>query len=550
MRTVVTIFLLCSFLLGTAQKQTDSAPIQGSVDVETTTKKEQNQTLLNKIIESLEKSKQSVWSKVYENYRTYQKLKEQEIALERRLKKLKRNRHKNKKEIEHLSNELQTIEGKLKLLHDYERDPFKKLLTPPSFDDQPTVTDPFAIIGALSYLEKIEKQKEEYLSRYNELLALIHELEGQKRDLEHYLETNDHPHLKTLLHEVQKELETLKPIGEIMGTTFSVYSKKFDEVTLSLKDQISKETQKALFIAGVILLFLVFMLIIKYFVRRYMSDNERFYIINKAINITFIFLSLLTILFAYLENVSYLVTILGFASAGIAIALKDWFMSILGWFAIVLGGSIHVGDRVRFVKDGVEYVGDIVDISLLRMTMHEDVTLVSYMNNRRAGRFVFIPNNVVFTDMIANYSHGGLKTVWDGIDFTITFDSDIHRATQIAKEVTRKYAKGYTDLTRKQLNRLRSHYSIRNTNVEPRIFTHIEAYGVKVSVWYLTNSYATMTLRSTISNEIVRSIRMEDCIRFAYPTHSLYVDRGIPKPECRLEDYSTQENESTGKIDG
>ena len=61
------------------------------------------------------------------------------------------------------------------------------------------------------------------------------------------------------------------------------------------------------------------------------------------------------------------------------------------------GGAIHVGDRVRFVRDGVEYVGDIVDISMLRMTMHEDVTLTSYMSNRRAGRMIFIPNHFIFT---------------------------------------------------------------------------------------------------------------------------------------------------------
>jgi small-conductance mechanosensitive channel len=188
-----------------------------------------------------------------------------------------------------------------------------------------------------------------------------------------------------------------------------------------------------------------------------------------------------------------------------------------------------VGDRVKFVRDGVEYVGDIVDISMLRMTMHEDVTITTYTTNRRSGRIIFIPNNFIFTDMIANYSHAGLKTVWDGIDFMITFDSDIHKAAQIAKDVTKKYSKGYTDITRKQLNKLRSQYSIRNTNVEPRILTFIEPYGMKISAWYLTNSFATLTLRSTISAEIIKRIHEEEGISLAYPTQSIYMDKGIPK---------------------
>jgi len=216
--------------------------------------------------------------------------------------------------------------------------------------------------------------------------------------------------------------------------------------------------------------------------------------------------------------------------------MKDWFMSLMGWATIVIGGSIHVGDRVKFVRDGVEYVGDIVDISVLRMTMHEDVTLTTSMTNRRAGRIIFIPNNFIFTDMIANYSHAGLKTVWDGIDFIVTFDSDIHKASMIAKEITKKYSKGYTDITRKQLNKLRSQYSMKNTNVEPRVFTLIEPYGMKISAWYLTNSYATMTLRSTISAEIISRIQAEDGIHLAFPTQSIYVDKDVRKPAPNLDE--------------
>ena len=148
---------------------------------------------------------------------------------------------------------------------------------------------------------------------------------------------------------------------------------------------------------------------------------------------------------------------------------------------------------------------------------------------------ISIPNNYNFTHMIANYSHSGLKPVWDGIDFVITFDSDAHKATQIAKEITRKYSKGYPDITRIQLNKLRSKYGMRNTNVEPRIFTHIEPYGLKISAWYLTNSFATMTLRSTISVEIISRIQEEEKIHLAFPSQSIYVDKSVPRPETDLD---------------
>jgi small-conductance mechanosensitive channel len=202
--------------------------------------------------------------------------------------------------------------------------------------------------------------------------------------------------------------------------------------------------------------------------------------------------------------------------------MRDWFMSLLGWLVIVVGGAIHVGDRVRFVKEGMEYVGDVLDISLLRITLMEDVTLTTVETNRRAGRIIFVPNNYIFTSMIANYSHGSLKTVWDGVDVMITFDSNHKKAVHIVKEITRKYSKGYTDITRKQINKLRDRYSLKNSNVEPRVFTFIEPYGVKISGWYLTSAYATLTLRSTISGDIIDAFNAEPDISIAYPTQLLY----------------------------
>jgi len=489
----------------------------------------------------------NIWSKIYSNYHTYQELKKHEITLNANIKLLKKRKklsEDQKKDLESLRDEKSTLTGKLRLLKEYETDPFKKFLTPPDIETVPTVSNPFAVISALSYREKLSSDQEEYSNRYHSLSRIMDKLK-EKRDVVKeltQLEENNPKH-QAELADIEDQIKTFTPVIDIFKTTQNVYIKKIDEIEYKLEEDIKKEVQRTITIGAVILFFLFLLFFIKYLVRKYMSDNDRFYTINKALNISFVSILIFVLLLAYIENVSYLVTILGFASAGIAIAMKDWFMSLMGWATIVMGGAIHVGDRVRFVRDGVEYVGDIVDISMLRMTMHEDITLTAYMHNRRAGRMVFIPNNFIFTDMISNYSHAGLKTVWDGIDFVVTFDSDIQKANAIAKEVTRKYSKGYTDITRKQLNKLRSQYGIRNTNVEPRIFTHIEPYGLKISAWYLTNSFATMTLRSTISIEIIKRIHEEEGIHLAFPSQSIYVDKSVPRPIDNLQDMPMDDKE-------
>ena len=529
--------LLQSTVFAETKVESSSTNVRPAVEVKESVRNQAliKELLLEKELIESELLDNNILSKIYSNYHTYTELKKQKVLLDINLKELEKRIKLSKEEqiqLDAYASQRSTLIGKLQLLKEYEKDPFKEYLTPPRIEEIPSIGNPFAVIGALSYRETLSSDEEEYASRYYSLTHIMENfLEKRNILLKLMVEDSNNPDYEKELEEIDDEIKTFTPVIEIFKTTKNVYTKKIDEIDLKLKTEIEKEVERTISIGAIILFFLVLLFFIKYLVRKYMSDNERFYTINKAINVSFVTILIFTLLLAYIENVSYIVTILGFASAGIAIAMKDWFMSLLGWATIIVGGAISVGDRVRFLRDGVEYVGDIVDISMLRMTMHEDITLTTYSMNRRAGRMIFIPNNFIFTDMIANYSHAGLKTVWDGIDFIITFDSDANKASYIAKEITRKYSKGYTEITRKQLNKLRSRYGMRNTNVEPRIFAHIEPYGMKISAWYLTNSFATMTLRSTISIEIISRIQAEPGIELAYPSQSIFMDENRQTPK-------------------
>jgi small-conductance mechanosensitive channel len=504
----------------------------GSADDRTTAR----MAALRAELETLEQESGSedIWSKIYSNYITYQNLQHRLDVLSKRyfkLNRLEKPTPREREELRRIKMERATLRSKLDLLKEYADNPFRKLLAPPKLDEPPAVGSPVGIIGAISYRQKLANDRKAYAQTHQSLVQVLDHLRAKQSIMGRMLDLDPYnTRLQNELTEVNREIETLLPVEEILKTTEEVYSKKIEEARLKVDADIAREIRKAAVIAGVVLGFFILFLLAKYLIQRYMSKKESFYLINKALNFIFLNVVVLILLFAYIENVSYLVTILGFASAGIAIAMKDWFMSLLGWFVIVIGGSVHVGDRVKFVRDGVEYVGDIVDISPLRMTMQEDITLTTYMHNRRSGRMIFIPNNYIFTDMLANYSHAGLKTVWDGIDFTITYDSNAHKAITIAKEVVKKYSKGYTDITRKQLNKLRKSYHLKNTNVEPRVYSFIEPYGIKISAWYMTNAFATLTLRSTISLEILERLRAEEDITLAYPTQALYLNEHIPAP--------------------
>ena len=84
------------------------------------------------------------------------------------------------------------------------------------------------------------------------------------------------------------------------------------------------------------------------------------------------------------------------------------------------------------------------------------------------------------------------------------------------------------------MNKLRDQYSIKNTNVEPRIYTFLEPHAIVVSAWYKTNSYATLELRSNISADIIEAFNKENDIKIAYPRQTLYLgrdERPLPSDE-------------------
>jgi small-conductance mechanosensitive channel len=505
------VFVTCNLLL--AAETTATTKLEDSIKID---------SIRQKIVAIDESIQDNLWFKRYGNYLSYQKLIEELSTVDAELKKVKNAKDKiTIEKRERLASKQESLEKQIELLQEFKNSPFSRMVESTELESYPKITNPLAIISALSYIKKIKQDSMDYKARIDRLDFLVVKLKEKLSLVEEIYQIESIITNEDMVYEAQKELNAFIAAQEIANTSYSLHVKKVEEATIRVTQDITLQVKRAFNIGIFIVVVIVFSLLLKFVAKRYIKDNERFYTANKIINFANVTLILLILLFSYIENVSYLVTVLGFASAGIAIAMKDWFMSILGWLVIVFGGSFHVGDRIKVRKDGLSYVGDIIDISLLRITIFEDITLTSYVENRRSGRVIFIPNNYIFTTLISNYTHSTIRTVWDGIDIFITFESNHKKAVHIIREITKKYAKGYTDIARKQLNLLRNQYSLKNTNIEPRIYSFIEPQGMCISTWYMTNSYAALTLRSTICSEIIDAINKEDDIVIAYHTQNI-----------------------------
>ena len=536
MKRVLTLFLLTLSLLF-AENNTTTKEIKKptlSITQKSAMIKEYNSLLanINKELNS------NVWYAKYTNFKIYKEFQKELESIEKKLQDLK----KKKKKDEKLEEKRKSIINNMHLLDEFKTAPFEDLLNPKISQTAPTIKSPFDIIAAFSYLKVLKSTKELYQNDLMSLSQLILLLKNKKKYLKKLNSVSPSSKYQKELKELDIAIKEVEDSYNSAKNTMELFNKKINDDTLKITNDIKIQVQKLINVAIMIAIILVLSFIFKLIVKKTIIDNERYYMANKFINFTNLILILVILLFSFLENVSYLVTVIGFASAGIAIAMKDLFMSLLGWTVIVFGGSFHVGDRVKVTKEGKSFVGDIVDISFLRMTILEDITYTTLMENHRAGRIIFIPNNYIFTDVLANYTHGKIKTVWDEIDIVITFDSNYQKAVHLVKEIVKKYSKGYTEISRRQLNLLRNQYSLKNINVEPRVYTFIEENGIKIAAWYMTNSYATLTLRSSISASIIEMVNEHDDIQIAYPTQVVNYkkDKNIPSKPIDIKDIGEE----------
>ena len=128
-------------------------------------------------------------------------------------------------------------------------------------------------------------------------------------------------------------------------------------------------------------------------VRRYVSDPYRQRLLMSARNVVTAVAIALVLIFHFTSELATLVTVLGFAAAGIAFALQTVIVALAGYFSMVAPNGIRVGDHVA-LQGPFGYVhGEVIDIGFVRMRLRE----LAGDPLRPTGRVVVFPNSVVFT---------------------------------------------------------------------------------------------------------------------------------------------------------
>ncbi len=228
-----------------------------------------------------------------------------------------------------------------------------------------------------------------------------------------------------------------------------------------------------------------------------------------------VFFAVLLIGRIWIEGLQTLMTFMGIMSAGLVLALKDPIVDLAGWIFIVWRRPFESGDRIQIG----ESTGDVVDIRVFQFSLIEVGNWVDA--DQSTGRIIHIPNGMLFTKALANYS-AGLEYIWNEIPVLVTFESDWEKAKKILFEVGTKHAEHLANAARKQLNKMKGRFLIHYEKLTPTVYTAVKGSGVMLTIRYMCDPRRRRGSEEEIWEDILHRFAEHEDITFAYPTQRIF----------------------------
>jgi small-conductance mechanosensitive channel len=262
---------------------------------------------------------------------------------------------------------------------------------------------------------------------------------------------------------------------------------------------------------GLILAVFIIAHFIKKIPKRFAKEEKSAYYFRKLIGFISWLVVILMVIFNTAGGIGSISAVIGLAGAGLAIALQDPIVSLVGWFLIVGKYGISVGDRIEI--NSVK--GDVVDVGMLRIAVMEVGNWLS--GEQSTGRMVFFPNSFIFKGHFFNYSTAN-SFIWDEIHILVTYESHWKKACDIILKVAQEVSSDVVERARESQETLSRRFNVTIGNPESYAYVTIADSGVDLVLRYLSEIKRRRVMHDQICREILEAFEKEPDIHLAYPT--------------------------------
>ncbi|MGB3550727.1 MAG: mechanosensitive ion channel family protein [Candidatus Binatus sp.] len=262
----------------------------------------------------------------------------------------------------------------------------------------------------------------------------------------------------------------------------------------------------------------------RWITNRYVTDIRRRGQVMAARRLVLGLIVLFVVLINFASEIGSAATIVGFAAAGIAVALQNVILSIAGYFFLIGRFGIKAGDRVQI--GGV--TGDVIDIGLVKLSLME--LGGSGTHREPTGRVAVFSNAIVFQPSGNFFKQApGTSFVWNEVRLTLAPDIDYRLAEKRLLEVVDEVFARYRDRVMRDYRHLERDLNIVLETPKPQSRLHLSKAGLEIVIRYPAETYSAPQITDEISRRMLDAIEREPSLRMA-PQGTANIESQLPAP--------------------
>lgn len=236
------------------------------------------------------------------------------------------------------------------------------------------------------------------------------------------------------------------------------------------------------------------------------------------------FFALLIIILDISGNIAALGISLGIFGAGLAFAMQQPLMCLVGWFFVITRRPYGIGDRILIG----DIKGDVVDVRMIYTILRESGGDDGI--EEPTGRLVTLPNSTILQKPIVNYTSDN-PYIFEEIANAVTYESDHELAKNLmieaAKEVVGEdMKKAYTKILRQFRRSHLEHYVFS----EPQIRVAFGESFLDMRVRFICDARKRRKIKSEIVWKILKKFNApenKDRVEIAYPHTELILHQKL-----------------------
>lgn len=226
------------------------------------------------------------------------------------------------------------------------------------------------------------------------------------------------------------------------------------------------------------------------------ADRRRRHQLRLILIISVQVVGLLTVLLIIFGPPSQMPTIIGLATAGLTVVMKDFIVSFIGWFTLMGRNGVRIGDWVEIEGVG----GEVIEIGILHTVLLEMGN--STDTGHPSGRRVSFLNKFALERHWFNFSTGG-QWLWDELQVTLPVSANAYQMAARIRDAVDRETQTDAATAEQDWERITRQYGSTEFSARPSMDVRPSGTSIIVIVRYITRGPQRYEVKSRLYKTIV-----------------------------------------------